>query len=180
MKVYNGIMIVLATIIFVALGACLIFIGAGIISPELIDSFFHEYNYIVLISGLVLVLMSIFEIYFGMKNLHKMPSVAFDNPLGQVKISYDALEDYIKSLSTEISEIKDVKPQILAGRDGLYVHARLIVEKDVNIPEVTSRFQDLVSRYVKDVMGIESISAVRVYIQKISTKSARSYKEEVE
>ena len=180
MRVYNGFMLVIATVVFVVLGICLIFIGAGIISPDSIKTFFQQNSLAVLICGLVLILLGILELYFGMKNLHKIPAVAFDNPLCEVKIAYDALEDYVRSLSTEITEIKDARPQVLAGRSGIEIHSRLVVERDVNIPEVTSRFQDLVSRYVKDVMGIENIAAIKVYIQKISGRKSRAYEGEIE
>jgi hypothetical protein len=179
MKVYNGFMLVVATVVFLILGAGLIFISAGVFSLSEITPLLQQNNLVVLVSGLVFLLLGILELFLSMKRLSRVPAVAFSNPLGEVRIAYDALEDYVKSLSSEIPEIKDAKPQVLANREGLEIRTRLIVERDVNIPEVTSRFQDLVSRYVKDVMGIENISAIRVYIQKISSRKSRISKEEI-
>jgi uncharacterized alkaline shock family protein YloU len=181
MKVYNGFMLVVATIVFIALGACLIFVGADIFTLDRIIDFFQQQNsFWVSIVGVVFLLLGIVEILLGMKKLGRVPAVAFSNPLGEVRIAYDALEGYVKSLSSEIPEIKDAKPRVVAGRGGIEIHARLVVERDVNLPETTSRFQDLISRYVKDVMGIEDIAAIRVYIQKISSKKSQLPQEETE
>ena len=178
MRVYNGFMLFVATIVFIALGVCLIFVGTGVLTPSRIDPFFQQNSVGVLVAGVILILLGIGEIFLGIKYLGRVPAVAFSNPLGEVRIAYDALEGYVKSLSSEISEIKEAKPQVVASRDGIEIHARLVVERDINIPEVTTRFQDLVYRYVKDVMGIESIESIKVYIQKISSKKSQVLEEE--
>ena len=175
MRIYNGFMLFIATMVFITLGICLICVRAGVL---IVDSFLHENASWVLGAGVLFVIMGITEIIVTMKSLGRIPVVAFNNPLGEVRVAYDALEGYIKSLSGEIPEIKDVKPQIVAGRDGLEIHARLAVERDVNLPELTSRFQDLVSRYVKDMMGIDNITTIKVYIQKITSKRSRTLEEE--
>ena len=169
MRIYNGLMLFIATIVFIALGIGLILIGSDVISKDM-TSFFQQFNQgIVIAAGAILVLLGIGEIILGIKHLSRVPAVSFNNPLGEVRIAYDALEGYVRSLSGEISEIKEAKPQVVASRDGIEIHVRLVVERDINIPEVTSRFQDLIYKYVKDVMGIENIESIRVYIQKIAS-----------
>ena len=170
MRIYNGFMLFIATIVFIVLGVCLISVGAGTLTSEKISSFFQQNILWIHVAGALFVVMAIVEIFLATKHLGKVPAVAFSNPLGEVRIAYDALEGYIRSLSSEISEIKEAKPQVVAGREGIEIHVRLVVERDINLPEVTSRFQDLVYKYVKDVMGIENIETIRVYIQKISSK----------
>jgi hypothetical protein len=185
MRIYNGFMLFIATIVFIVLGVFLILNKAMtdqttifLTSP---DSFLHTNSGSLLIVGVIFILLGILEIILVVKHLGRVPAVAFSNPLGEVRISYDALEGYVRSLSSEISEIKDARPQIVAGKDGIEIHVRLVVERDINIPEVTSKFQDLVYKYVKDVMGIENIETVKVYIQRISSKKSQvSPKEQIE
>lgn len=171
MRIYNGFMLVVATTVFIMLGVCLILFSLDVIT---VDALAKEHSLKILIVGVVFVLLGIMEIMIAVKNLNKMPVVAFSNPLGEVRVAYDALEGYVKTLSTEIHEIKDAKPQVVAGRDGIEIHARLVVERDVNLPELTAKFQDLVSRYVKDVMGIDSITSIKVYVQRIATRKDRT------
>jgi uncharacterized alkaline shock family protein YloU len=175
MRIYNGFMVFLATVVFIALGVCLILFSLNVVT---IDSLVKAHSFKFLIGGIVFALLGITEIIIAVKNLNKMPVVAFSNPLGEVRVAYDALEGYVKSLSKEIHEIKDAKPQVVAGRDGIEIHVRLVVERDVNLPELTAKFQDLVSRYVKDVMGIDSITSIKVYIQRIATRKDRPSQEE--
>jgi len=171
MRVYNGFMLVVATTVFILLGVSMILFSMDVIT---IDALVKQHGFKILVVGIVFALLGITEIIMAVKSLNKMPVVAFSNPLGEVRVAYDALEGYVKSLSTEIHEIKDAKPQVVAGRDGIEIHARLVVERDVNLPELTSKFQDLVSRYVKDVMGIDSITTIKVYVQRIATRKDRS------
>ena len=173
MRVYNGFMLVVATVVFIALGVCLILFSLFKLDVITVDALVKLHSSKVLIVGIVFALLGIVEIIMAMKNLNKMPVVAFSNPLGEVRVAYDALEGYVKSLSKEIHEIKDAKPQVVAGRDGIEIHARLVVERDVNLPELTAKFQDLVSRYVKDVMGIDSITSIKVYVQRIASRKDR-------
>ncbi|HIE44549.1 MAG TPA: alkaline shock response membrane anchor protein AmaP [Candidatus Omnitrophica bacterium] len=171
MKAYSCVMLTIATIVFLIGGIfCLVAYGRGIPSADTIANFLVDNTLWIIIGGAVFTLLGIGEIYFALKNLGRVPAVAFSNPLGEVRIAYNALEDYIRSLSEEIPEVKDVKPQVVAGREGVEIYSRVVVERDVNLPEVTSRFQDLVSKYMKDVLGIEDISSIRVYIQKISPR----------
>ncbi len=167
MRVYNCFMLVLATTVFILLGVSMVLFSLDVIT---IDTLVKQHNLKILIAGIVFAVLGILEIILAVKSLNKMPVVAFSNPLGEVRVAYDALEGYVKSLSTEIHEIKDAKPQVVAGRDGIEIHARLVVERDVNLPELTAKFQDLVSRYVKDVMGIDSITSIKVYIQRIAAR----------
>lgn len=175
MRVYNGFMLFLATVVFIGLGVLLILFSLDVIT---VDTLVAQHGFKILIAGIIFALLGIAEIIIAVQSLNKMPVVAFSNPLGEVRVAYDALEGYVKSLSTEIHEIKDAKPQVVAGRDGIEIHARLVVERDVNLPELTAKFQDLVSRYVKDVMGIDSITAIKVYVQRIATRKDRSVQKE--
>jgi uncharacterized alkaline shock family protein YloU len=175
MRVYNGFMLFLATVVFILLGVGIILFSLGVITVNTLTGLD---NLKVLVTGIVFTLLGIIEIILALKSLNKMPVVAFSNPLGEVRVAYDALEGYVKSLSSEIHEIKDAKPQVVAGRDGIEIHARLVVERDVNLPELSAKFQDLVARYVKDVMGIDSITAIKVYVQRIASRRSRDSQEE--
>ena len=171
MKGYSYFMAVLATIVFLVGGIfCFSFSKWRIPSPDAIAPFLLDHILWVVFIGLGLTFLSLIELYLAVKNLRRIPAIAFINPLGEVRITYAALEDYIKSLKDEVPEIKEVKPQVVAGRRGVEIYSRVIVERDVNLPEITSKFQDMVSRYVKDVLGIEDIASIKVYIQKISPR----------
>ena len=177
MRAYSYFMLVVSTIILLVLGiSCVLFYNQSL--PGVITSFLRgSGRWTVGIGGIVFTLLAVGEIYIALKGLGKTPAVAFSNPLGEVRVAYNALEGYIKGLSAEIPEISAITSRVTAGRDGIEIHNQVVVEKDVNIPEVTTRLQDLVSKYVKDVLGIEDVAAIKVYINKISPGKGRKSEE---
>ncbi len=93
--------------------------------------------------------------------------IAFDNPSGRVSVSLSALEDLVRKEIFMIREVKETKIKIAVGRRGLDVAARLVLNTDVNIPEMTSSLQELVKKKIQDTIGIDETVTVRVHVMKI-------------
>ena len=106
----------------------------------------------------------------------KERTIAFDNPGGRVTISLFALEDMIKRLVLRESEIKEVRSNLVATKKGLEVEVRLIFKADVNIPEMTSRLQELIKDKIQDMIGIEETIVVRIHVMKIISDDTKSAK----
>ena len=94
-------------------------------------------------------------------------TIAFDNPTGRVSVSLDALEDLTRRVIAGVGEVREVRSSIRVGKRGLEIDARLVLNTDVNIPEMTAHLQDLVKRKVQDTIGIEETPTVRIHIAKI-------------
>ncbi|MDO8580242.1 MAG: alkaline shock response membrane anchor protein AmaP [Candidatus Omnitrophota bacterium] len=93
--------------------------------------------------------------------------IAFDNPAGRVAVSLLAMEEMVKREIRQMPEIKDVKVVIRASRKGLDVDIRLIIVADLNIPQLTSRVQGLVTRKIQEIIGIEGRLKIHIYVGKI-------------
>ena len=92
-------------------------------------------------------------------------------------VSLTAMEDLVRRAISMVPEVKDVRSSITAGKKGLSINSRLVLNADVNIPEMTSRLQDLVKRKIQDTIGIEETVVVRVHIVKITPEGkARRHK----
>lgn len=110
-------------------------------------------------------------------------TIAFENPSGRVTVSLKALEDLIRREIARIPEVKEVRPSLKAGKSGLVIDARVILNADVNIPEMTSVLQDRVKYKIQDTMGVEEKVVVRIDVIKIvpgKSKSRRRDEEETE
>lgn len=94
-------------------------------------------------------------------------TIAFDNPSGRVSVSLVALEDLIRRVIDRVPEVKDVKPVITAGKKGIDVWAKIILRADVNLPDMTSKLQDLIKRKIQDTIGLEETVVVRIDVVKI-------------
>ncbi len=100
-------------------------------------------------------------------------TIAFDNPAGRVSVSVSAIEDLARRVIIQIPEVKDVRVNVLAGKGGLNVEARLVLNTEVNIPEMTASLQDLVRRRVQDTIGMEETVTVKVHVVKIRPKAGK-------
>ena len=106
---------------------------------------------------------------------HRMErTIAFENPTGGVTVSLTALEDLIKRLIVQMPEVKEIRPHMIATRKGLEVDIKLVLRHEVNIPELTSRFQELVRRKIEEAVGMEGKITIRVHVTKISLEDIRS------
>ena len=125
-----------------------------------------------LITGLIgalLILMSISFAQLILGKLQRERTIAFTNPTGQVTISLSAVEDLIRRVTAGISEIKEIRPDVIAGKKGIEVNLRLVLRSETNIPDLTSRLQDLVKSKVQEILGIEEQVVVRIHVAKITS-----------
>ncbi|MBU0468173.1 MAG: alkaline shock response membrane anchor protein AmaP [Candidatus Omnitrophica bacterium] len=123
-------------------------------------------NIILSIAGLMFLMNFVFFKMFFVSN-YGDKIIAFDNPAGRVSVSLVALEEMIKRKVMQMPEIKDVKVSLSASKKGLYVKVRLILSSEVNIPEITSKVQDKITRKVQNTIGIEEQVNVAIYVGKI-------------
>ncbi len=97
----------------------------------------------------------------------KERTIAFDNPAGRVSISLSALEDMIKRNVLRIADVKEIRSVVRATKKGIDVSCRLILKAEGNIPDTTSRIQDLIKSRVQEILGLEENVTVKLHIAKI-------------
>jgi len=101
-------------------------------------------------------------------------NIAFDNPVGRVSVSLMAIEDLIRRVVGQLPEVKDARVSIVAGKKGLHVQTRLVLNGDINIPEMTSRIQKAIQHRIQDMIGLEETVAVEVAVVKIVPSADKS------
>jgi uncharacterized alkaline shock family protein YloU len=110
---------------------------------------------------------------------HQMErTIAFENPTGRVTVSLTALEDLIKRLIVHMPEVKEIRPYMIVTKKGLEVDIKLVLRYEVNIPDLTARFQDLVRRKIEEAVGMEGKINIRVHVTKISLEDIKSKKKD--
>ena len=114
---------------------------------------------------LILVNISIAQLSIGKLQRHK--TIAFENPYGQVTLSLAAIEDYIKKLTHKMSEVKEIKSSIFAGKSGIEVIAKTMLYSDVNIPDVTEKIQNEIRLRLEEMLGIEEPISIKIHVTKI-------------
>jgi uncharacterized alkaline shock family protein YloU len=104
-------------------------------------------------------------------NQEREKTITRDNPVGRVSVSIAALEDLVRRSVANVREVRDVRCVIRTGKkegkDLLSVTSQLILNTDVNIPELSSRIQEMIKRKIQSTIGIEETVDVRVDVIKI-------------
>jgi uncharacterized alkaline shock family protein YloU len=126
--------------------------------------------------GIMFMSFLLAKLIYGRRQMEH--TIAFENPNGRVTVSLTALEDLIKRLIVQMPEVKEIRPYMIATRKGLEVDIKLVLRHEVNIPELTARFQDLVRRKIEEAIGAEGKINIRVHVIKISLEDIKSKKKE--
>lgn len=120
--------------------------------------------------GLVLLFISICFTFLSIIPSRKArTAISFSNPSGEVQISAEAIEGYIRKVAMTISEVEKIRETFLEeGPTGLIIYAKVDVNDSRDLPLVTSELQDTIKNSLKVKLGLEQISEVRVSIGNLS------------
>ncbi len=131
---------------------------------------------ILFFGGILLFLLWIWFLQCLFVRREREKNIAFQTEKGEVVISLGAVEDFLRKICADISEIRDLRPVIRAGRKGkIEVELRLILNPLQELPDFTSHLQNLVKEKLQSLLGVEEIK-VRIFVSKIL--SVRKKKEE--
>lgn len=176
MRVVSNLTIIFYSVFFFIIGVLLVLMAVNIISKDMIgytlDFIYTNPNMrlIIGITGGLLVIVTILVIQVIIGRMQMERTIAFDNPDGQVTISLSAIEDFIKRLTRQLPEIKELKPSVVATKKGVDIMTRLVLYSDTNIPEVTEKIQNIIKGRIQDILGIEEAISIKVHIAKIAQK----------
>ena len=158
---------VLATLLLIVVGGGLLANSFGLfdISELLFGSEFLSGAI-----GAVMLLLGLIVICVAVQSVRPEQAISIQNPEGEVRITFGAVEELLRKVSRRIDGVKELKPKVVVGKKGLEIFTRISVDASVSIPQVTVKIQDMVKSQVKGVLGIEEIAAIRIYINRIVTE----------
>jgi len=176
MRIVSGLTLFFYTIVFLAIGSLFVAMSLNLVSQEAInDAILSLYattniRLILGLTGILLIFISIMVVQLAVGKIRREKTIAFENPDGQVTISLSAIEDFIKRALKQLPEVKDLKPNVRAGKKGIFIINRVTLFSDVNIPEMTEKIQSIVKTRVQDMLGVEEPINIRVHVVKIVHK----------
>jgi uncharacterized alkaline shock family protein YloU len=176
MRVISALTIILYSILFLIIGVALVLVAFNLLSKDIVaytvDFMYNTPNMrlIIGITGGLLILVTLLVMQIVVGGMQRERTIAFENPDGQVTISLGAIEDFIKRLTKQLPEIKELKPNVVATKKGVDITTRLVLFSDTNIPDITERIQSMIKAKVQDMLGIEESIAVKIHIAKIAQR----------
>lgn len=168
--------LILGAVIFFGLAIWAFLISANLLRFDVARGYLNSWleeigklnaSLILGITAFLSLVISVAIFYASLKERIVKREISFGNPLGEVKVSLAAISEFVKRLGDQIEEIKEIKPRVVIGRKGLQIYNKITLFSDSNIPEASDRVQTVVKRYVQDVLGIQEVNEVKVFVEKI-------------
>lgn len=159
--------------VLILIGLALIIFSFNILQPSDINSFFIYLQssinprVIVGLSGFLVILISFSFAQLVLGRFQREKTIAFTTSSGEVTVALSAVEDLIKRLTGIIPEIRELRPDVIATKKGILVDLRVVLRSEANIPELTSRLQDITKARIQEVLGIEERIVIKIHIVKI-------------
>jgi uncharacterized alkaline shock family protein YloU len=179
MKALGILIVFICTIAFAVIGGLLIAFAFNLFTMQSMMAFlqqtFHLQNMqgIIFGVGAFLIISSIFIAHVSLGKIQREKTIAFNNPDGQVTVSLAAIEDYVRRLSSNMSEIKDLRSHVIAGKKGIEINSRVSLWADSNIPQSTENIQGVIKTRIQEMLGIDEPIIVRVHVGKIVPKEKK-------
>ncbi len=146
-------------------------LSSGRLSVEQLELSLREVNPVTMgIIGAVLIILGMLWVVLILEYLHKSRSISFDNPGGEVKLALSAIEDFIvKRVLAQIKAVRRIKTKAFTTSRGLKLINRVVLWSDNDIPSTCAEIQDLIKKYLQDIVGVERVSVIKVNVAAIST-----------
>lgn len=178
MKIFNTVIIIVNTLLFMALGLFLIASGFSEGTARGLAGLHHwmegaifaspSARVLIVCSGLLFLLVSISTVVGNLRSRRYERAVVMHNPLGEVMIALGALEDMGKVIKADVEGLKDIKMRVSARRKRIAVTAKIVLWSDCSLAKASEQTQEAIRRYLQDILGSEQDIRPRVVVSKVA------------
>lgn len=142
-----------------------------------------QFKVIMALVALVVVALNLLWINQKITQRKYATHIPFVNPKGQVAISVGALEDSLRKAGLTVEEVRDVKVHIIAEERPevpIRVVGVLALEEGHDVPQVTARVQDVLSKRFREVVSQEGEVHYEIRVEKFRSVKGEPEEEEEE
>ena len=125
-------------------------------------------RWIAVLAGLLLILLCLRYIQASFRRLRKNKSITFESDDGKVSITLVAIEEMLKKMLEEKTEVSRIKPKVFLRKKGIEVVAHGVLTTEVNLVEFTKEIQEQVKEKVHTLLGEDKQVQVNLEIKKIA------------
>jgi uncharacterized alkaline shock family protein YloU len=174
MRFFTVLGIVFYAAMIIVIGLALIVFALNLLLPVDINNLLtfvqgsHNSRLVIGLSGVLLILISFSFAQIILGKFQREKTIAFTTTSGQVTISLSAVEDLIRRLAWIIPEVKELRPNVVANKKGIVVEMRVVLRSEANIPELTTRLQDITKSKIQEVLGVDEQIIIRIHVAKIA------------
>ena len=122
---------------------------------------------IAMIIGIFFISLGLLLILISTKTSAEGKSITFDNPIGKVKISLSAIEDFIRKIALQISGIQAIKPLAIARKNKIIIDNRVVIWGSENLLTISNKAQEEIQSYLQEILGGEEKVEINMHIVKV-------------
>jgi len=155
---------------FFLIGSSINLINTAVIFEYLQNELFSDMSLrlVLLCVGTILVLfcMRYLQMLFSRSKRNK--SIVFESPEGSVSITLIAIEDMLKKMLEDRTEISNIKPKVFLRKKWVELNAKGILVSEVNLVELIKEIQEKVKEKMQVLLGEDKKVKVNLEIRKVS------------
>lgn len=159
--------ILVYNLLFLVLGVGVIYVAMGVAIPlSYINlALASSQNRIITGAvGAVLVILAIIMMVSVLKRKGTSNSIIIDSGLsGQVSITVPALKVIIMKAVRRVEGLKDIRPVITSGPDGLMIYLHMMINPEYSVAEMSKSVQAIVKEYVENIGGLQ-VAEVKILV----------------
>ncbi|NLV16473.1 MAG: alkaline shock response membrane anchor protein AmaP [Syntrophomonadaceae bacterium] len=121
-------------------------------------------------AGIVLAFLGVILMFKLFQREKTSEIVVKDHAGGKVTITIPAIKQIILKAVKQVEGVREIKPEIKNGTDGVIVTLTLLVNPDYKVPEMTTAIQDKVKALLEEVGGVQ-VAEVRIRVDDFASKS---------
>lgn len=139
---------------------------------DIIKDFIQSPNYyliclpIVGLTGVLFISFAILYMYLSVVRKNDR-FIKFKNDVGEISLSLNAVADFLQKTGKNFNEVQDITFNIKPTSRGIKISAKTILRESENIPEIVSLIQHKITHRLKNILGIQNVSDIKVNIIKI-------------
>lgn|GEM_PF-768461 len=176
MRIWDRVLLAIYTIIIAIFSVITIVVSLKLVNMDTIyyciQTLYNnnQVSIVVIIVALLLLAVSLELLLSGIRRpVYKGAIIRADNS-GSVMLSVSAIDTMVQRSARMIEGIKDIRSSVMVEPDGTRIALSILVDQDVNIPELTANLQSQIKEYVEKYGGIK-IKSVMVKVDNISSSA---------
>ena len=167
MPVFWRLLLSIYSILLILVAAAAAAVSFAAIDPQpYLQAALNDQNRVMI--GIIAVLVLIFALSFLILNWKQNSSdgdgiLVQEGLLGEVSMTVAAIKLLIMRSIRQIDGIKDIRPEIKRDKSGLSVKLHMMINPELNVPEVTAATQKIVKEQLENIGGLQ-VNAVKVRV----------------
>ena len=123
---------------------------------------------ITILTGILLILFCLRYIQTIFRRSQRNKSITFESDEGKVSVTLVAIEEMLKRMLEEKTEVSHIKPKVILKKKHIEVAARGVLTTEVNLVEFTKEIQEQVKEKLHALLGEDKQVQVNLEIRKIA------------